>query len=99
MISFEHMKNKLLYSLEDDLKSRINNPAFKKAWEDLESEYLLAKKLIKKRKEKKLSQRQLAKKVATSQALISRIETMQANPSFLLLARIAKALESELEIS
>ncbi len=54
---------------------------FKKAWEESEVEYRLAKQLIDKRLAERISQRQLAKKLKTSQAVISRIETMQANPS------------------
>lgn len=86
----------LIYTLEDDLKKRLKDPAFKKAWEESEPEYLLATKLIKKRLDKKLSQRALAKKLNTSQAVISRIETMQGNPTLSLLKRIAKILEARL---
>lgn len=63
------------------------------------SEYLLAKKIIDQRLKKKMSQRALAKKLNTSQAAISRIETMQANPSFSFLKRIAQALDSQLNIA
>jgi transcriptional regulator with XRE-family HTH domain len=41
----------------------------------------------------------LAKKLGTSQATISNIETMDANPSFKQLNKIAKALGSELFLS
>ena len=71
---------------------------FKKAWAESELEYVLAQKLIEKRLSKNLSQRQLAQKVKTSQAVICRIETMQANPSINLLKRIATALELELAL-
>ena len=90
------MKNKLLYTLTDDLKERLKNPKFKKAWDNSETEYLLAKQVIKKRLAKKISQRQLAKKLQTSQAAISRIETMRANPSLFLLKRLAEALDAKL---
>ena len=48
---------------------------------------------------KKNVQRDLAKNVGTSQAAISRIESMNGNPSLSLLKRIAKALEVKLVIS
>ncbi len=92
------MKNKLIYTFEEDLKKRLKNPAFKKAWENSEVEYLLAKQLIENRLKKKISQRALAKKLHTSQAAISRIETMRANPSLVLLKRIAEALNSKLTL-
>jgi ribosome-binding protein aMBF1 (putative translation factor) len=92
------MKNKLMYSFDDDLKERLKNPKFRKAWEESEPEYLLAKQLIEKRLKKKISQRQLAKKLHTTQAVISRIETMNANPSLALLKRIATVLDTKLSV-
>lgn len=89
------MKNKL-YTFQEDLKERLKNPRFKKAWKELETEYMFAEQLIDKRLAKKLSQRELAKKTRTSQAVISRLETMSANPSLSLLKRIAQALNTKL---
>ncbi|MBU1031881.1 helix-turn-helix domain-containing protein [Patescibacteria group bacterium] len=91
------MKN-LVYTFEADLAKRLKNPAFKKAWEETEAEYQLAKKLIEARLKRNLSQRDLAKKIHTSQAAISRIEAMKGNPSFAFLQKIAQALNSNLEI-
>ena len=90
------MKNNLLYSFDDHLKEQLKDPKFRKAWEESEAEYILAKKLIEKRLKNKMSQRALAKKVKTTQAVISRIETMNANPSLNLLKRIASVLDSKL---
>ena len=90
------MKNKYAYTFQKDLKSRLKKPKFKKAWEDSQVEYLLAKQLIEARLSKKLSQRDLARKLHTSQAAISRLETMRGNPSLLLLKRIAHALDTKL---
>ena len=93
------MQNKFTYTFEDDLKLRLKNPEFKRAWEESEPEYILAKQLIAKRLEHKLSQRALAKKLNTTQAVISRIETMQANPSLQLLKRIAKVFDTKISLS
>ena len=90
------MKNKYVYTFEDHLKESLKDPGFRKAWEESEPEYLLATQLIEKRLKKKMSQRELAKKVKTTQAVISRIETMNANPSLSLLKRIASVLGSKL---
>ena len=92
------MKNKL-YTFEDHLKESLKDPDFRKVWEESEPEYLLARDIIKKRIEKKMSQRDLAKKLKTSQSVVSRIETMNANPSLFLLKRIAKVLEADLQVS
>jgi ribosome-binding protein aMBF1 (putative translation factor) len=90
------MKNKLIYTFEGHLEESLKDPKFKKAWEKSQIEYDLASALIKKRLSKKISQRSLAKKINTTQAVISRIETMSANPSLLLLKRLAEALDSQL---
>lgn len=91
------MRNKL-YTLQDDLKKRLKNPAFRKAWEESRAEYELGKALIEKRMAKHISQRTLAKKAHTTQAVISRIESMNSNPSLLLLKKIAEGLGSKLKI-
>jgi len=92
------MKNKI-YTFDDHLKESLKDKNFREAWKKAEPEYLLAKTLIRKRLDKKMSQRELAKKVGTSQALISNIETMNANPSFKQLNKIARALDSKLHFS
>jgi predicted transcriptional regulator len=93
------MKNKLYYTFEEHLRESLKDPKFKKVWKDSEPEYLLARELIKKRLEKNMSQRDLAKKLNTSQAAVSRIETMSANPSLSLLKRIAKVLGTNLQVN
>jgi len=59
-------------------------------------EYQIAKQIIAERLARNLSQRQLAKKVKTSQAAISRIESMNGNPSLAFLKRIAKAMDTQI---
>lgn len=92
-------KGRYVYTFQDDLKERLKDPEFKKEWEDSELEYQLGRKLIEARLKQKLSQRELAKRVGTSQAAIARIEGMDANPSLHLLKRIAAALNTKLQIS
>ena len=93
------MKNKFVYTFQDHLKESLKNPEFRKIWRESDAEYLLAEALITTRLNKKFSQRDLAKKIGTSQAAISRIESMQGNPSLSLLKRIARALDTKLQIS
>ena len=92
------MKNKLLYSFRDHLKESLEDPEFEKAWKESEVEYQLARQLIEKRTNQKLSQRALAKKARTTQAVISRIESMTANPSLGLLKRIAQQLNLKIQL-
>ena len=93
------MKNKFVYTFQDHLKESLKNPEFRKIWKESDAEYLLAKALIKVRLQKNFSQRDLAKKVGTNQAAISRIESMQGNPSLSLLKRIAHALGAKFVLS
>jgi len=93
------MNTRHIYTFREDLEKRLKNPEFKKEWENSEAEYMLACKLIEARLKKNLSQRELAKKIGTSQAAISRIEGMSGNPSLFLLKRIATALDTKLQIS
>ncbi|MDP1722101.1 MAG: helix-turn-helix transcriptional regulator [Candidatus Gottesmanbacteria bacterium] len=87
------------YTFEDDLKKSLKDPGFRKAWKDSEAEYLVSRGIIEKRLAKKLSQRDLALRVKTSQAAISRVEAMNGNPSLGFLKRIATALGTNLRIS
>ena len=87
-----------IYTFEEDLAKRLKNPKFRKAWDESEAEYQLAAKMIEARLKMKMSQRQLAKKVKTSQAAISRVEGMSGNPSLSFLKRIAEALGTKLTI-
>lgn len=85
-----------IYTFEKDLAKRLKNPEFKKEWEKSEIEYQLARQIIKIRLAKNISQRLLAKKLKTSQAAISRIETMSGNPSLSFLKRIAEVFNTKL---
>lgn len=93
------MRNKLIYTFNEHLKENLKNKEFEKNWKQSEPEYHLAKQVIEKRLQKNLSQRELAKRLNTSQAAISRIETMRGNPSLSLLKRIAQVLEAELQLN
>lgn len=93
------MNTPKIYTFQDDLRESLKDPAFRQAWDELEAESQLAAKLIEARMKRKLSQRELAAKVQTSQAAISRIEAMNGNPSLGLLKRIAKALDTKLVVT
>jgi len=93
------MNQRKVYSFQEHLQESLKNPKFRKVWEDSEAEYQLACRMIEARLKKKMSQRDLAKKVKTSQAAISRIEGMNGNPSLAFLKRIAAALDTKLVVS
>ncbi|MFZ3073978.1 MAG: helix-turn-helix transcriptional regulator [Minisyncoccales bacterium] len=80
-------------------KELLKNKKFAEEYAKLEPEFELAKTLIKKRLEKGMTQQQLAKKIGTKQEAISRLESGSYNPSMLLLRKVAKALDSRLEVT
>ena len=86
------------YTFEQHLEESLKDPKFREVWEESELEYQLSRILIQKRLTGKISQRDLAKKAHTTQAVISRIEGMNSNPSIGLLKRLAEALGTKLKI-
>ena len=71
---------------------------FDKEWERTEAAYQVTRELIRARIDGKISQRELAKKANTTQAVLSRIENMTVSPSIGLLQKIAQALDKKLEV-
>ncbi len=76
----------------------LKNPEVKAEYEDLDVFYKVKRQLINLRKEKGLSQKELAEIIGTKQSAISRMENEKYNPSVELLSKIAKAFDKELEI-
>ena len=64
----------------------------------LEPKYQLIEKIIKLRKENKLTQADLADRINDRQANIARLENGNSNPSLEKLLKIAKGLNAELKI-
>lgn len=85
-------------SYNDYLEQQLKNPDFKKEWDKGEATYQVTRELIRARLQSNLSQRDLAKKAGTTQAVISRIENMNTNPSVDLLQRLAASMGRKLEI-
>ena len=85
-------------TLSDYLKKQLKDPEFRKEWEKSEAAYQVTGALIEARIKGKISQRELAQKAGTTQAVISRIENMSVSPSVNLLQRLADSLEKKLEI-
>lgn len=85
-----------LRSWEEVKADLLKDPGTLKAYHDLQPEYQLACQIIDARLKKKMSQADLAKKAGTGQAVISRLEGMNAKPSFTLVQKIATALKTPL---
>lgn len=79
-------------------KQLMENPTFKKAYEESELEYQIARALIKARLERGYTQKELAEKLQTRQSVISRVENAKTVPSLSFLKRLAEALDVSLQV-
>ncbi len=84
---------------EDVKKELLQDPEFKKEYDALEVEFSIITQVIQKRLDKGLTQKQLAEKVGTKQSAIARLEGGNSNPSIAFLEKVAKALDSKLQVS
>lgn len=92
------MKKKKFYSHEELHKEWMKDPKYRRGYERLESEFQIARAIIEARIKKKITQAELAKRAKTGQAVISRLENMNAKPSLSLIQRLADALGARVKI-
>lgn len=87
------------YNFEGLLEDELKDSEFREAYEALEGEFFLAKEVMMLRKEKNLSQKDLAEMAGTSQPAIARLESGRySNVSLSFLRKIGKALDAVPEI-
>lgn len=79
-------------------KELMSDSGVKKAYEDLQPEFAIVQAIIDARVKKKISQEELAKRMGTGQAVISRLENANAKPSLSLIKRLANALNLKVEL-
>jgi len=80
------------------LEEHLKNPDFAQEWDKQELRYAVIKQIVKLRNSYNVTQAQLAKKVGTTQAVISRIENGTVNIGVDLLERIALAFDKKIEL-
>jgi len=83
---------------EKYLEKQLKDPEFREEYEKLEPLYSLIKAEIKLRNEKRLSQKELAERMKTSQSAIARFERGDSNPTLEFVTRLAKALGTTLDL-
>ena len=81
------------------LNKQLEDPDFRKEWDEMEPEYQIMKAMIAARMETGITQQQLSEKTGINQSNLSRIENGNGNPSVSSLNRIASALGKKLSIS
>ncbi len=84
----------------DDYKKKLmKDPKFVKEWERTRVEREVAMALIRARIKRKMTQKQLARRMKTKQSVISRVENAQTRPTLSFLQRLADALGGRLEVN
>ncbi len=93
------MSKRMAIKYEDLLRESLKNKEFKKEYENLEDEFELAKEVISLRQKKRLTQKQLAEMIGTSQPAIARLESgSYRNISLAFIRKVARALDAKTEI-
>ena len=85
-------------NFNDYLTQQMKDPAFKKAYEQLEPEFAIIQAIIDARKSAGITQKELSQKSGIAQGDISKLENGNANPSIKTLQRLATALGKTLKI-
>ena len=87
-IDSEELHKKLMKDLE-----------YRREYEALEVEFEIIRAILRRRIETDMTQAELAKKMHSDQATISRLEAGTYNPSIKFLKRLAKALDVKLKVT
>lgn len=85
-------------NFRETLNNEMKNPAFVKEWNELEPEYQIIRAMLNTRKEKNLTQSDLARITGIAQADISKLETGNGNPSIKTLQRLASGMGMAVKI-
>ncbi len=83
---------------EEYEKILMQRPGFKEALDETRLEYEIARAIIKARIERRLTQAEIAKRMHTTQSVISRVENAKTVPSLSFLKRLADALNTSLQV-
>ena len=83
------------YDFDNLLHKQLKDKDFTKEYDALEEEFKLAREFIRLRKERNITQKELAMQVGTSQPAIARLESGNyTNLSLSFIRRVAKALNA-----
>lgn len=97
MLLAENIRIKMR-KFNDYLKEQMQNPEFKKEYDNLQPEFDIIRAIVDARTSQNLTQKQLAEKTGIHQADISKLENGTRNPSINLLKRLAEGMDMMLKI-
>jgi ribosome-binding protein aMBF1 (putative translation factor) len=76
----------------------LKEPKYRRAYDALQEDFVLAEAIIEARKRAGLTQQQLARKMGSTQPVVARLESGRTRPSLRTLERLAEATGSRLLI-
>jgi len=79
-------------------KKWMHEPRYRKDYQALDEEFVIASAVVEVRNRAGLTQKQLARKMGTSQPVVARLESGRSQPSMRTLKKLAKATGSRLLI-
>jgi len=85
-------------NFNDFLKDQLADEEVRREFNNLDPAFSLARNVIRLRKKRGLSQKQLAEKISSTQAVVSRIENGAVNCSLSTIQKISQALGGKLSI-
>jgi DNA-binding XRE family transcriptional regulator len=85
-------------NFRETLSEELKDPIFKAEYDALEPEFQVIRVLLKVRRERNLTQKQLSELTGINQADISKIERGNANPSLRTLQRLATAMDMNVRV-
>ncbi|HCY19521.1 MAG: hypothetical protein A2X87_02070 [Deltaproteobacteria bacterium GWC2_42_51] len=86
-------------TLKEYIAGQMKDPAFKKAWHDLDPEFELLESMLKAREKAGITQTELARKMGVKQPMLSQLERGGISKATVeTLKRIADALNSRLVV-
>jgi ribosome-binding protein aMBF1 (putative translation factor) len=88
------------YTTIDDIHNvRIKDPAYKKAYDELDLEFSIISAVINARIKKGITQKKLAEKMGTKQSSIARFESGNYNPTLEFIQKLLNAIGAKIKVS
>ena len=84
--------------LQDKHKKLLSDPKYRKAYMELEDEFIIVKALVQARTNANLTQKQIAERMGTTQSVVARIESGKPLPSLKSVIRYAAAVNSKIDL-
>lgn len=85
-------------SFNEFLNKQLDDPEFKKEWEDIQPEMDVIRAIMEARISQNMTQKELAERTGINQADISKLENGTRNPSLKLLKRLADGMDMNLSL-